>query len=110
VLSTHFCPEAATGLGFRFIALHKQRSCIAPCRSVRRYLTMSHSKHMLGAACASADYGGPIGGPAFDRELVLCRRRIAEQPPPSGLDGSPDGQSNWTPMCTRNLFHLSKSQ
>ena len=37
MLSTHFCPEAATGLGFRIIAPHKQRSCIAHSRSVRRY-------------------------------------------------------------------------
>jgi len=71
---------------------------------------MSHSKHLIGAARPSADYGGHIGGSAFDRDLVLCRRGIAEQPPPSGLDGIPDGRSNWTSMCTRNLFHLSKSQ
>jgi len=108
VLSTHFCPEAATGLGFRFIAPHKQRLHIAAARGGT--LTMSHSKHMLGAACASADCGGHIGGPAIDRELVLCRRGIAEQPPPSGLDGIPDERSNWTSMCTRILFHLSKSQ
>jgi len=71
---------------------------------------MSRSKRVLGAACAAADHGGHICGPAFDRELILCKRGIAEQPPPSGLDGIPDGRSNWTSMCTRNLFHLSKSQ
>ena len=108
MLSTHFCPEAATGLGFRFIAPHKQRLHIAAARGGT--LTMSHSKHMLGAACASAHRGALHGGPAYVRKRALCGRGIAEQPPPSGLDGIPDERSNWPSMCTRNLFHLSKSQ
>ena len=71
---------------------------------------MSPSKHVLGAICTAADRGTLIGGPPFERKHAQCRRGIAELPSPAGLDGLPDERSNWTPMRTRILFHLTKSR
>ena len=110
MLSTHFCPEAATGLGFRFIAPHNHRRALRLRAARGEKRTMACRKHVLAVASASAGRNTLRDGPISTRKRALCRRGIVMAPTPAGLDEIPDERSNSTSMHTQLLFHLSKSQ
>jgi len=110
VLSTHFCPEAATGLGFRFIAPHNLRRALRLRAARGEKRMMACRKHALAVARGSAGHDNLRDRPVSMRKRALCRRGIVMPRPPVGLDEIPDERSNSTPIRTRLSFHLSKSR
>jgi hypothetical protein len=110
VLSTHFCPEAATVLGFRFLRRTNIVLVLRLPAAQSGKRTMFGGKGGVAAASASADRDALSGRPSSVRNRALCRRGIAMPRRPKGLDGFLPERSNSTSMCTQSSFHLSKSR